>query len=81
MRKEFYGYSLAALFTLAGIGAGHSTVRASDLEPTELDVKPRCSKATGDPGETAGATATALPSPYYCICCEATGNGSCCAKC
>ena len=88
MRKKLYRYSIAGLFTLVGIGAGHSTVRASDLEPTELDrtrtgsdATPACSKATNETSEADGATASAEPNPYYCICCDATGNGSCCAKC
>lgn len=81
MRKKLYRYSIAGLFTLVGIGAGHSTVRASDLEPTELDAKPRCSRTANATDESDGATARAEPNPYYCICCDATGNGSCCAKC
>lgn len=88
MSNEFYRYTLAGLFALAGIGAGHSTVRASDVDPrsedgssaAELDAEPACSNP-GDTDELGRATTSAMSSPYYCICCEATGNGSCCSKC
>jgi hypothetical protein len=28
-----------------------------------------------------GSTCEAASSPYYCICCDTTGNASCCSKC
>lgn len=84
MRNTITRYSLAGLFTLIGLGAAHSTVQASDpgpaADPTKLDAPRSCTKAGHGAGELARAT-SAAPSPYWCICCEATGSGSCCSKC
>ena len=78
MRKTLQKYSIAALITLAGFGIGHSTVRASSPDPGAPERETACSK-TGDAGGR--ATASAMSSPYYCVCCDATGDARCCSKC
>ncbi len=60
-------FALAALFALAA----HSSVQASSLAP--VSEGPTC--------EADASTASAASSPYYCVCCDATGNASCCSKC
>jgi hypothetical protein len=80
--NSFFKYSFAALFVLVGLGAADSTVRASSPSPVEeLEAEPACSSPDGDTAAISRATTSAMPNPYYCICCEATGSGSCCSKC
>lgn len=78
MRKQIHMYSLVALFVLAGFGVVHSAVSASDPGSVTPEPEAACSKADDD-GDR--ATASAMSSPYYCICCDNTGDARCCSKC
>ena len=92
MSNAFYTYTFAGLLALVGIGAGHSSVRASDVGPmgedgsstaepdAEPDAEPACSNP-GDTDELGRSTTSAMSSPYYCICCDFTGKPSCCSMC
>lgn len=78
MRKQLHKYSLVALFVLVGFGVGHSTVGAASPGSGTTEPEAACSKA-GDDGDRAAAGT--MSSPYYCVCCDATGDARCCSRC